>query len=81
MLVVDGVSRTFGTTRAVDDVSLQIPKGQFVGVIGRSGAGKSTLLTLINRLLEPSAGSIRWAAPRSRRCPAVPCAIGAAAAR
>ena len=60
MLVVDGVSRVFGTTRAVDGVSLHIPKGQFVGVIGRSGAGKSTLLTLINRLLEPSSGSIRW---------------------
>jgi phosphonate transport system ATP-binding protein len=60
MLVVDGVSRIFGTTRAVDGVSLQIPPGQFVGVIGRSGAGKSTLLTLINRLMEPSAGSIRW---------------------
>ena len=60
MLVVDGVSRLFGTTRAVDGVSLRIPQGQFVGVIGRSGAGKSTLLHLINRLTEPSGGSIRW---------------------
>lgn len=60
MLVIDGVTRLFGTTRAVDGVSLQIPQGQFVGIIGRSGAGKSTLLTLINRLTEPSGGSIRW---------------------
>jgi phosphonate transport system ATP-binding protein len=60
MLVIDGVTRLFGTTRAVDGVSLQIPQGQFVGIIGRSGAGKSTLLTLINRLSEPSGGSIRW---------------------
>ncbi len=60
MLVIDGVSKTFGTTRAVDGVSLQIPPGQFVGVIGRSGAGKSTLLRMINRLAEPSAGQITW---------------------
>ena len=60
MLVIDGVTRLFGSTRAVDGVSLQIAQGQFVGIIGRSGAGKSTLLTLINRLTEPSGGSIRW---------------------
>ena len=60
MLVVEGVSRTYGAVRAVDGVSLQIPRGQFVGVIGRSGAGKSTLLNLINRLIEPSGGSVTW---------------------
>ena len=60
MLVIDGVTRLFGTTRAVDGVSIEIPQGQFVGIIGCSGAGKSTLLALINRLSEPSGGSIRW---------------------
>ena len=60
MLVVEGVTRAFGAVRAVDGVSLEIPRGQFVGVIGRSGAGKSTLLNLINRLTEPTAGAIRW---------------------
>jgi phosphonate transport system ATP-binding protein len=60
MLVIDAASKNFGATRAVDRVSLQIPRGQFVGVIGRSGAGKSTLLNLINRLTDPSGGSIRW---------------------
>lgn len=58
MLVVDGVSKIFGTTRAVDRVSVRIAAGQFVGIIGRSGAGKSTLLRLINRLAEPSGGRI-----------------------
>jgi phosphonate transport system ATP-binding protein len=58
MLEIEGLTRSFGAKRAVDGVSLQIPDGQMVGIIGRSGAGKSTLLRLINRLAEPSAGRI-----------------------
>ncbi len=60
MLVLEGVAKQFGAVRAVDGVSLEIPRGQFVGVIGRSGAGKSTLLRTINRLNDPSAGRILW---------------------
>lgn len=60
MLVLESVTKTFGKARAVQDVSLTIPTGQFVGVIGRSGAGKSTLLRMLNRLGEPTAGRIRW---------------------
>jgi phosphonate transport system ATP-binding protein len=52
------LSRRFGDTLAVDDANLRIEAGEMTGVIGRSGAGKSTLLRLINRLIEPSAGSI-----------------------
>jgi len=44
----------------VDKVSLHIPAGQFVGVIGRSGAGKSTLLRMVNRLADPTSGRIAW---------------------
>jgi phosphonate transport system ATP-binding protein len=54
------LTRSFGTTRAVDGVTLTIPPGQFVGVIGRSGAGKSTLLRLVNRLIDPTAGRISF---------------------
>ena len=50
MLELHSVTRLFGTNRAVDNVSLAIEPGSFVGVIGRSGAGKSTLLRMINRL-------------------------------
>ncbi|MCZ8374136.1 MAG: phosphonate ABC transporter ATP-binding protein [Beijerinckiaceae bacterium] len=60
MLELQSVTRRFGTNRAVDNVSLAIEPGSFVGVIGRSGAGKSTLLRMINRLLDPSEGTIRW---------------------
>jgi phosphonate transport system ATP-binding protein len=52
------VSRRFGETLAVGDANLRIEAGEMTGVIGRSGAGKSTLLRLINRLIEPSGGSI-----------------------
>src|SRR5699024_11490020 len=43
---------------AVDDISLQINEGDIFGVIGYSGAGKSTFVRLLNRLEEPTAGSI-----------------------
>jgi len=60
MLQIAKLSKSFGATRAVSRVTLDIPQGQMVGVIGRSGAGKSTLLRLVNRLLEPSEGRIRF---------------------
>ncbi|MEM8630405.1 MAG: phosphonate ABC transporter ATP-binding protein [Pseudomonadota bacterium] len=59
-LTLTNVSRHFGETKAVDSVSLDISPGQFVGVIGRSGAGKSTMLRLINRLIDPTEGSISF---------------------
>jgi len=58
MLRIEGLTRRFGTMTAVDNVSLEIDRGAFIGVIGRSGAGKSTLLRMINRLQDPSSGRI-----------------------
>jgi phosphonate transport system ATP-binding protein len=60
MLVLEAVSRRFDKKIAVANVGLQIEPGSFVGVIGRSGAGKSTLLRMINRLIDPSTGSISF---------------------
>ncbi|HEX2146106.1 MAG TPA: phosphonate ABC transporter ATP-binding protein [Pseudorhizobium sp.] len=54
------LTRVFGGRAAVDAVTLDIPQGQMVGIIGRSGAGKSTLLRMINRLQEPSSGTIHF---------------------
>ncbi|GLS31864.1 phosphonate transport system ATP-binding protein [Mesorhizobium albiziae] len=58
MLEIRDVTRRFGKNIAVNGVALEIPQGQMVGIIGRSGAGKSTLLRMINRLIDPSQGSI-----------------------
>jgi phosphonate transport system ATP-binding protein len=60
MLKLNGVTRRFGVKTAVDDVSLESPAGQMVGIIGRSGAGKSTLLRMINRLIDVSDGTIEF---------------------
>ena len=58
MLRLDGVVKRFGDKRAVDGISLVVPKGQLLGVIGQSGSGKSTLLRMVNRLNDPTDGRI-----------------------
>jgi len=60
MLEIKGLSKHFAATKAVDDVTVSIPDGQMVGIIGRSGAGKSTLLRMLNRLADPTAGQINF---------------------
>ncbi|TKI07448.1 methionine ABC transporter ATP-binding protein [Martelella alba] len=63
MIELDHISVDFSrakqqVTRAVDDVSLRIGKGEVYGIVGASGAGKSTLLRVINMLQRPSAGTV-----------------------
>jgi phosphonate transport system ATP-binding protein len=60
MLRLNGVVKKFGDKRAVDSISLVVPQGQLVGVIGQSGSGKSSLLRMINRLSDPSEGTIHF---------------------
>jgi phosphonate transport system ATP-binding protein len=60
MLRLEGVVKSFGDRRAVDQISLAVPPGQLLGIIGRSGSGKSTLLRMINRLGDPTTGRIRF---------------------
>jgi len=58
MIDLQAVGKAFGTTQAVDEVSLTIERGEFVVLIGPSGSGKSTLLKMINRLVEHDRGKI-----------------------
>jgi branched-chain amino acid transport system ATP-binding protein len=58
LLEVSHVSRAFGTTLAVNDVSFAVQPGELLGLIGPNGAGKSTLFNLIAGLLPPSSGEI-----------------------
>lgn len=64
-LKLEHVSYLYGTdtklvVRALDDVCLEIPDGQFVGLIGHTGSGKSTLVQHLNGLLSPSEGKILY---------------------
>ena len=54
-----GLSRTFGSKRAVDGIDLHVPAGSFYGFLGPNGAGKSTTIKCLTGLLRPSGGSMR----------------------
>ena len=56
---IDGVSFSYGTTLALDDVSLTIPEGTVTALVGSSGSGKSTLATLVARFADPDRGAVR----------------------
>ena len=57
-LTITGVTRSFGATRAVDEVTLHVPHGSFTAVLGPSGCGKPPLLRLIAGFLVPESGTI-----------------------
>jgi polar amino acid transport system ATP-binding protein len=57
-LRLSGVSKSFGASQVLKDVSLTVAKGEIVCVLGPSGCGKSTLLRCINWLEEPDAGTV-----------------------
>jgi ABC-2 type transport system ATP-binding protein len=59
MIEIERLSKRFGATRAIDDISLTVPAGAVTTVLGLNGAGKSTLLRLIAGFEQPDLGQIR----------------------
>jgi ABC-2 type transport system ATP-binding protein len=55
---IQSVTKRFGPLVAVSDVSLEVPEGTFLGLLGRNGAGKSTLIKMITGLMKPTHGEI-----------------------
>ena len=55
---IDGVSRAFGSVKAVDGLSLSLAPGEIVGFLGTNGAGKTTTIKMITGLLRPDAGKV-----------------------
>ncbi|HJQ58818.1 MAG TPA: ABC transporter ATP-binding protein, partial [Vineibacter sp.] len=54
------LTRTVGQVRAVDDVSFEVARGETLALVGESGCGKSTVGRLVLRLIEPTAGQVRF---------------------
>lgn len=58
LLKADGISRNYGSQRAVDNVSFEIQKGEVLGFLGPNGAGKSTTMKILSGNLSPNTGEI-----------------------
>ena len=56
-IIIEHLTKKFGSFTAVDDVSLEIPEGEIFGFLGSNGAGKSTLIRMLCGILEPTSGS------------------------
>jgi len=66
---IAGVSRSFGSVKAVDDISLGIADGEFFTLLGPSGCGKTTLLRMVAGFADPEAGEISFGGVRIDRLP------------
>ncbi len=72
LIEIKGVHKEFNGVPALEDVSLDVVKGELLVLLGSSGSGKSTLLKMINGLVAPSAGSVKFAGkPVSSQDPVV----------
>jgi osmoprotectant transport system ATP-binding protein len=61
LIEIDSISKTYGNVMApaVDGVSLNVPRGAFIALVGMSGSGKTTVMKTINRLIDPDRGEVR----------------------
>jgi ABC-2 type transport system ATP-binding protein len=59
ILECKNLSKSFGSTKALDDINLTIEKGRIVGLLGPNGSGKTTFIKICNELLTPTSGEVR----------------------
>lgn len=64
MLEVEGLEKSFGNLKAVDDISFKIEPGKIMGLIGQNGSGKTTTFRIILKLLTQDAGTVMWKGKR-----------------
>lgn len=60
LLRIEGISKSFGAVVALNDVTLDIPRGKITGLVGDNGAGKSTLIKIISGVLRPDFGAMEF---------------------
>lgn len=60
VLSIQNISKSYGSVRALNDVSFTVPKGSVFGILGPNGSGKTTLLGIVMDILKPNAGSFLW---------------------
>lgn len=58
MIVIEKLSKNYGSIKVIDEVNVQFKKGKVTSIIGPNGAGKSTLLSMASRLAERDSGSV-----------------------
>jgi branched-chain amino acid transport system permease protein len=77
LLAVRGLNKTFGGLKAVADASLEVRRGEILGIIGPNGAGKTTLFNLMNGLIAPDEGEVLFGGERiNGKAPNRICAAG-----
>ncbi|SDD33157.1 osmoprotectant transport system ATP-binding protein [Paracoccus isoporae] len=70
MIEIQNLTKIYGDTTVVDQVSMTVETGQIAALVGTSGSGKTTLLRMINRLVEPSSGKVLIDGEDTSRIPA-----------
>jgi len=70
MIEIENLTKVYGDQAAVDDVSMSIGEGEICVIVGTSGSGKTTLMRMINRLVEPTSGTVRIDGRDTREEPA-----------
>ncbi len=77
LLELEGISKKYGTTEVLDDVSLALRPGEVHALVGENGAGKSTLMRVAAGMVRPERGKVVvWGKPFRNATPRVACAAG-----